>query len=224
MLTQQLRIAVRPHQPEGVFRNINPARLGHMLKPACHVDHRAMGGALPRQLFLEPGNHFAGMNADANGKPLLPRQRRLHRQRRLAGEKRMGFLRKGNAEQRHHPVAQGACNGAIVTLYRLPHRGHGRAQPLHRQFGIEIGDQLCRTHDIGKQNRGQLAFAMVRGLHLAVDLGIGLTAGGTERIARIVLMTAPYARHQKRCPAGAAEAATIRILALTYGTTHLPGP
>jgi hypothetical protein len=82
-------------------------------------------------------------------------QRRLHRQRRIAGPPGMLLMRQRGAKEGQNPIP-----------HNLMHRGHHplqhRLKELPRVLRIAIGEAFHRAFEVRKQHRDPLALAFER--------------------------------------------------------------
>jgi hypothetical protein len=96
---------------------------------------------------------FAGIESAANRQTIpVEAQRLADGQSRLAGERRMTFLRPWCVEHGHDLVADCLYHGAAKPLHAIGHPLQHRLQACQRRFGIERRNQLRRSHEIDEHH------------------------------------------------------------------------
>ena len=86
----------------------------------------------------------------------------LHRQRRVTGPHGVVFVGHWRPEQGHDAVAQYLVDRALVAMHGVHHAVQGGIQEPLGGFGVEVGDELGRPFQVGKQHRDLLALAFQR--------------------------------------------------------------
>ncbi len=162
------------HELMGAFADDDSAWNGRSLHAAGKMDDRAahaVGYHAAGRILRFGSQHAAGTQADADLQLVLARptqsdimglNRLLQGKRRVASPFCMVLLNERDAEDRHDPVAAPLCDGAAVTVHRVPHQRDRRRQDIHGGLRVGTLDQRGRTHDVGKKDRDDPAVARLR--------------------------------------------------------------
>ena len=186
LMAQWTAIAMRVHQLERRFRDADVAGLRHMLEPAGEMHGGAVDALLPRELVRQAGDDLTGVNPDPKRDAVFAR-RLHHRQRGLTGAQGVIFLRVGNAEDHHQPVAHAAHDGALKSIDRIPHAGQRRRKAIERVLGVLVADQFGRADDVGEQDGNDLALA--ERLRLVEAIAAGAAESRGAKVGMLAIRT-----------------------------------
>jgi hypothetical protein len=118
--------------------------------------------------------------------------RLLHRQGRLASQKRMRLLRSRRTENDVQSIAKGMENGSPEVLRCAHHCFNGGLEAPPGRFRIEVCYQARRTNYVCKQCRGLLTLTLL--LHERRDVQLN-SAVNAEPVASTVFVMAVATLH-----------------------------
>ena len=165
--SEQRHVAVVADQPITTFRQTDFVRGDLGRQPAGDVQRHAERG---RQLVtrgqrgmgddlaaMQPGAHRQCIPVGFQGGP--------DGKRGAAGQDGMALERHRSAKHGHDAVAEGGDDRATEAAHGVGHDLQDRLQPVHRRFGVEVGDEPRRVHQIGDHDRHLLELGPARQVH-----------------------------------------------------------
>ncbi len=145
--------------------NDDLAGLRRLLEPGGHVD-RIPGDHPQIGAWLVGSEDLAGAHTDAQPEPhavrtfepfVQPLETVLHRQRATQRPGRIVLVRAGNAEQRHHGVADELLHDPTLGLDGRPHLVEEGVHDGRQFFRIELLAHRGTADTIGEEHRHDLA-------------------------------------------------------------------